>query len=235
MGLIGYHVVVSGPPFQRRRRSVAVAVWLMTAGALWPRPVSADIYVYKDADGVMHFSNVKRPGSRVYVRGKSRRKKRRSSLTPVMPADNSPARFARYDQTIREAATLYQIPEALIRAVIKVESNYDPRAVSVAGARGLMQIMPQTGLRMGVRDLFDPRRNILAGTRYLRVLANGFNGDLQLTVAGYNAGEGAVIRYGGIPPYRETQGYVVQVLAYYHRYRTMKDVALASRSLRRPR
>jgi soluble lytic murein transglycosylase-like protein len=89
--------------------------------------------------------------------------------------------------------------------------------------------MPQTGLRMGVRDLFDARRNIFGGTRYLRVLANGFNGDLQLTIAGYNAGEGAVLRYGGIPPYRETQNYVVQVLAYYHRYRTIKDVNLASR------
>ena len=110
----------------------------------------------------------------------------------------------------------------------KVESDYDPRAVSVAGARGLMQLMPATGLRMQVHDAFDPKSNILGGTRYLRVLANTFNGNLELTIAGYNAGEGAVIRYGGIPPYDETQMYVLKVLQYYHRYRTMNDVLRAS-------
>ena len=94
---------------------------------------------------------------------------------------------------IREAATLYQIPEELVRAVIKVESDYDPRAVSRVGAQGLMQLMPETAQRMQVKDSMDPRENILGGVRYLRVLANMFNGDLQLTVAGYNAGENAVV------------------------------------------
>ncbi|MEQ9323107.1 MAG: lytic transglycosylase domain-containing protein, partial [Polyangiaceae bacterium] len=106
--------------------------------------------------------------------------------------------------------------------------DYDPRAVSSAGAQGLMQLMPETALRMQIRDSFDPRLNIFAGTRYLRVLANHFNGDLELTVAGYNAGEGAVMRYGGIPPYEETQNYVLKVLYYYHRYRTLRDPMLAS-------
>jgi soluble lytic murein transglycosylase-like protein len=136
-----------------------------------------------------------------------------------MPRDASPERFARYDQHIREAAALYQIPVELVRAVIKVESDFDPRAVSPANARGLMQMIPETAERMMVQDSFDPRQNIFGGTRYLRVLANLFNGDIQLTLAGYNAGEGAVMRYGGIPPYAETQDYVARVLNYYRTYR----------------
>ena len=136
-----------------------------------------------------------------------------------MPHQNASATRSRFDEHIREAARLYHIPEALIRAVIKVESNFDPRAVSHANAHGLMQLIPPTAERMMVTDIFDPRQNILGGTRYLRVLANTFNGNLQLTIAGYNAGEGAVARYGGIPPYAETQAYVVKVLRYYQEYR----------------
>src|SRR5690606_33732774 len=107
------------------------------------------------------------------------------------------------------------------RAVIKVESDYDPRAVSRANARGLMQMIPETAERMMVTDVFDPRQNIFGGVRYLRVLANLFNGDIELTIAAYNAGEGAVMRYGGIPPYEETQGYVTKVLGYYRYYRSL--------------
>jgi soluble lytic murein transglycosylase-like protein len=124
-----------------------------------------------------------------------------------------------YDAYIREAASLYQIPEALVRAVIRVESNFDPRAISRANAQGLMQLIPATAERMLVTDPFDARQNVLGGTRYLRVLANLFNGNLQLTLAAYNAGEGAVIKYNGIPPYEETQAYVSKVLEYYDLYR----------------
>ena len=136
-----------------------------------------------------------------------------------MPRPGGAKRASRYDAHIREAAALYRIPAALIRAVIKVESNFDPRAVSPANAHGLMQMLPSTAERMMVTDIFDPRQSILGGTRYLRILANTFNGNLQLTIAGYNAGEGAVARYGGIPPYAETQHYVVKVMEYYQRYR----------------
>src|SRR4029077_18999062 len=108
-----------------------------------------------------------------------------------------------------------------------VESGYDAAAVSSVGARGLMQLMPDTAERMQVRDIFDPRENIFGGVRYLRILANLFNGDLQLTLAGYNAGEGAVTKYGGIPPYAETQDYVVRVLDYYQRYRASREIAIA--------
>ena len=175
---------------------------------------AADIYRSQGADGVISFSNTKAPGARLVARGSAKR------VSAVMPQDTSPERLSRYDEHIREAATLYQIPVALVRAVIKVESNFDPRAVSPANARGLMQLIPATAERMLVRDVFDPRENIYGGTRYLRVLANLFNGDIELTVAGYNAGEGAVMRYGGIPPYRETQDYVVRVLAHYRTYRS---------------
>jgi soluble lytic murein transglycosylase-like protein len=139
-----------------------------------------------------------------------------------MPSDTSPERFTRYDLYIRQAATLYQIPEELVRAVIKVESDFDPRALSPANAHGLMQLIPETAERMLVTDIYDPRQNIFGGVRYLRVLANLFNGDLELTLAGYNAGEAAVIRYRGIPPYEETRVYVARVLAYYRHYRAAR-------------
>jgi soluble lytic murein transglycosylase-like protein len=200
------------------------------AGILLPAHATADIYTYTDADGVVHFTNRKPGGGgfKLYLRSSDARSRAPRGASAVMPSDRAVERFTRYDRWIREAATLYQLPEALVRAVIKVESDYDPTAVSIAGARGLMQLMPETGLRMQVRDPFDPRTNIFGGTRYLRILANTFNGDLALTVAGYNAGEGAVARHGGIPPYQETQDYVLQVLRYYHRYRTIADVAVAS-------
>ncbi len=176
----------------------------------------ADIYRSVGDDGVISFSNDPGPGSQRVVKGQ---KKAAPRARTFMPGDTSPERYHRYDAHIREAATLYQIPEALIRAVIKVESNFDPRAVSPANAHGLMQLIPRTAERMMVRDIYDPRQNIFGGTRYLRVLANLFNGDLALTIAGYNAGENAVIRYGGIPPYAETEQYVVKVLAHYRNFR----------------
>jgi soluble lytic murein transglycosylase-like protein len=173
---------------------------------------SADIYRYVDSDGVIHFSNVNKKGQLVArngAKGPLRRVSARElSRTP-----------SHYDPFIREAASLYQIPEALVRAVIRVESNFDPRAVSRANAQGLMQLIPATAERMLVSDPFDARQNVLGGTRYLRVLANMFNGNLQLTLAAYNAGEGAVMRYRGIPPYEETQLYVTKVMQYYNLYR----------------
>lgn len=176
----------------------------------------ADIYKTVDEHGVVSFTNKpKARSSKLYAR------EVKAAVTPVMPSDDSPERFTRYDLHIRQAATLYQIPEELVRAVIKVESDFDPRAVSRANARGLMQLVPPTAERMMVTDVFDPRQNIFGGVRYLRVLANLFNGDLALTIAAYNAGENAVIRHGGIPPYEETQGYVTRVLAYYRHYRSV--------------
>jgi soluble lytic murein transglycosylase-like protein len=193
-------------------------------------PSLADIYSYVDRDGTVHFTNLPGADARYRLYMKSRDGHRRGGMA-VAPSDTSPERYNRYGDAIREAATLYQIPEELVRAVIKVESDYDPRAVSRVGAQGLMQLMPDTAQRMQVRDIKDPRENILGGVRYLRVLANMFNGNLQLTLAGYNAGENAVVKHGGIPPFDETEDYVVKVLAYYRRYRETRDVVAASGGL----
>jgi len=190
-------------------------------------PSFADIYSYVDSEGTTHFTNTPGGDARYRLYMRSRDGKRRGGMA-VAPSDASPERYNRYNSVIREAATLYQIPEELVRAVIRVESDYDPRAVSRVGAQGLMQLMPETAQRMQVRDILDPRENILGGVRYLRVLANMFNGNLQLTLAGYNAGENAVVKHGGIPPFDETEDYVVKVLAYYRRYRETRDVVTAS-------
>jgi soluble lytic murein transglycosylase-like protein len=176
----------------------------------------ADIYKTVGPDGVISFTNSAKKGGKLYARTDTPRPAVR------MPSDSSPGRHDRYDDHIRQAAALYQIPEELVRAVIKVESDFDPRAVSPANARGLMQLIPETADRMLVTDVFDPRQNIFGGVRYLRVLANLFNGDIELTLAGYNAGEGAVMRYGGIPPYPETVDYVKRVLGYYREYRAAR-------------
>ncbi|HTV17589.1 MAG TPA: lytic transglycosylase domain-containing protein [Polyangiaceae bacterium] len=192
--------------------ALGLAFWAQASDA------QADIYRYVDKDGVIHFSNVTKRGKLV---AKAKPSKGAPSVSGGSSAPSSdPAKTPdEYDAYIREAASLYQIPEALVRAVIRVESNFDPRAISRANAQGLMQLIPATAERMLCSDPFDARQNVLGGTRYLRVLANLFNGNLQLTLAAYNAGEGAVIKYNGIPPYEETQAYVSKVLEYYNLYR----------------
>lgn len=198
-----------------RLRTVHTAVLSAAAALTLAGASQADIYKTVGADGVISFTNTPKKGSKLVARAESR--------PPVrMPGDDSPERFSRYDAHIRQAAALYQIPEELVRAVIRVESDFDPRAVSPANARGLMQLIPATAERMLVTDVFDPRQNIFGGVRYLRVLANLFNGDIELTIAAYNAGENAVIRHGGIPPYPETVEYVKKVLANYRQYRATR-------------
>jgi soluble lytic murein transglycosylase-like protein len=196
-----------------------IVIAAVTASA---SPARADIYRYEDKDGVIHFSNVNKRG-KLYARDKGQRGAAAgapSAGSSIARSNSDPAKTPEeYDAFIREAASLYQIPEALVRAVIRVESNFDPRAISHANAQGLMQLIPATAERMLVTDPFDARQNVLGGTRYLRVLANLFNGNLQLTLAAYNAGENAVIRYRGIPPYEETQAYVTRVLSFYNLYR----------------
>ncbi len=199
-----------------RRRGGAGAALTLALGALTLSGQSqADIFKTVGPDGVISFTNTPKKGASLVVRTDTASKAR-------MPADGSAARFSRYDDHIRQAAILYQIPEELIRAVIRVESDFDPRAVSPANARGLMQLIPETAERMMVTDIFDPRQNIFGGVRYLRVLANLFNGDLQLTIAAYNAGENAVIRHGGIPPFPETTEYVKRVLSEYRTNRAAR-------------
>ncbi len=211
-------------PARMRLSTAGVA----TLAVLLSGTVRADIYSFVDSDGVAHFSNRASGDKRfkLYMRSSSGSTMRNTlSVSAHMPSDRSPERYQRYADWIREAATLYQIPVELVHAVIKVESDYDPQATSHMGAQGLMQLIPATATRMQVRDAFDPRENIFGGVRYLRVLANMFDGNLEHTVAGYNAGENNVVRFGGIPPFEETQDYVVKVLTYYRLFRTSPEWA----------
>ena len=145
---------------------------------------------------------------------------------PSRPADavaserRPPARLTplTYLPLIREAALVYQLPEALLYAVMIVESGFDAHAVSRKGAIGLMQLMPATALEMGVQDPYEPRQNVLGGARYLRVLTNQYDGDLVKTVAAYNAGPRAVNVHAGVPPFQETRRYVRRVLRNYYTY-----------------
>ena len=116
-----------------------------------------------------------------------------------------------YDHLIREAAEEHSVDAALIKAVMRTESSFDPFAVSPAGARGLMQLMPALAEEMGVADVFDPRQNIMGGAKYLRQLLDATNGNIPLTLASYNAGPGNVARYKGIPPFKETRDYVKRI------------------------
>lgn len=193
---------------------------------LWPIPTSADIYSYIDQDGTFHFTNIRRYGKsakkwkRIMKTGPGKAAYRRGrKVDRVPPQDRSPERYTKYDRHIKQAAALYHIPVALVRAVIQVESDFDPRVVSRAGAMGMMQLMPSVAKGMGVVDPFNARQNIFGGTRYLRILANRFAGDLVLTLASYHAGAGAVKKYRGIPPYQTTQKYVRWVLSRYYKYR----------------
>lgn len=155
-----------------------------------------------------------------------------ASPGPVLPVVLAPAApaptledptLSPFYPSIQQAASLYSLPIELLLAVIKVESNFNPQAVSKKGAQGLMQLMPSTAADLGVLDPFDPRQNILAGARYLRTLVNEFDGQVALAVAAYNAGARAVRRAQGIPPIAETQAYVPAVLAAYRGYQSAAE------------
>ncbi|RMG37185.1 MAG: lytic transglycosylase [Gammaproteobacteria bacterium] len=138
------------------------------------------------------------------------------SRCPTRPLGRhpDPELVARY---VRLLAPEYDLDPRLVLAVIRAESNFNPRARSPKGAIGLMQLMPQTAKRFGVGDIHDPLQNLLGGMAYLKWLTTHFGGDLQLVLAGYNAGENAVAQYNGVPPYRETRGYVRRIVREYNR------------------
>lgn len=169
----------------------------------------ADIYKYVDAEGVIHLTNVPTESNVPYVLVMKEKR-----VIIQLGGDVSS-----YDDLITRTSEKYKVDPALVKAVIKAESNFNHKAVSPVGAKGLMQLMPSTAAALQVKDSFHPENNIDGGVRYLRYLMNLFNGNLPLVLAAYNAGENAVIRYNySIPPYRETQTYVKRVLNYLDNY-----------------
>lgn len=183
-----------------------------------PSVSRADIYSFTDANGVTHFSNVPADGRYSLLIAAPIDE----SAAPAPPANgtrvNWLARSAQYDHAIRAAAKSSTIQPALVRAVIVVESGFNPRAVSKKGAVGLMQLRPSTAKRYGVKNIYDPEQNIRAGTRYLKDLLVRFDSNLELALAAYNAGEQAVEHYGRhVPPFPETVNYVPSVMRVYHK------------------
>lgn len=131
------------------------------------------------------------------------------------PMTSSPVQSpAEFDPIIKEASAKYGVPENIIRGIIKAESDFDPRSHSSAGAMGVMQLMPDTAKEMGVTDPWDIRQNIMGGTGYYAKMLKMFNGDHQMALAAFNAGPGNVKKYGGIPPFKETQNYVPKVMKF---------------------
>lgn len=190
-----------------------LGAWLTLPAAL-PSAKAADIYRCIDADGVVHFTNA--PTKDCFVRIIAVRPERN---TPESQPSGAQAGLVKYESLIAEAAARHEVEPALIKAVIRAESNFDPRAVSRKGAQGLMQLMPETASMYGITDPFEPRANIEAGVKHLKRLLEKYDGDLRLALAAYNAGEQAVERYGRrIPPFPETQGYVRAVLRHHEAY-----------------
>lgn len=180
-------------------------------GAALAAPGWTEIYTYVDENGVLHFSNA--PTSNRYQYAGP-------EIEDTIAYYRSPAMFDHY---IRDAASLHGLDFALVKAVVQVESNFNPNAVSDAGAIGLMQIMPANLSAFRLHDPYDPRANIMAGTRYLKSLLKKFNENLELSLAAYNAGPATVERYNGIPPYPETRKYVKRVMAYYARFKNTNN------------
>jgi hypothetical protein len=196
-------------------QGAVIASWLLTPGGL-----QAEIYQYISPNGTISLTNVPSDGRYRKIEVESARFHSVLSEHELEPL-------------IKRHSSQQQLHPALIRAVIKAESNFDPRAVSRAGAIGLMQLMPQTAVRLDVRDMFDPDENVGGGAKYLRQLLDRFHGNLPLALAAYNAGENIVDRYQSLPPIDETRQYVRKVLRYYRTF-LVRDGVITERPVTRP-
>ncbi len=191
------------------------AMAIAAAGMFWVSAAAANIYSFKDENGVTHFSNLPHLDKRykLVYRIPNSWQTRPNAWTPSFPKSVDIGKLV---PIIDNAAKTHGVDPRLVHAVIRAESGYNERALSNKGAVGLMQLIPATAERMGVKNIYDPIENIFGGTKYLAFLLNMFNGNVELALAGYNAGENAVIRHGHrIPPFAETQAYVPKVLSFY--------------------
>jgi hypothetical protein len=207
-------------PMRRQNLIAAFSLALPSLMVMYSGAAGADVYGFVEGGRVSVVISDSPPADPRYMLYK------KGTVDPsnAMPDEPSGAERpepAKYRSHILAAARATKVDAALIRAVISVESGYNPSARSSAGAVGLMQLMPETARRYGVKDRLDPAQNINGGARYLRDLKVMFDGDLKLVLAAYNAGEEAVMKYGRrIPPFRETEAYIPKVLNHYRKFRT---------------
>ncbi len=208
------------------RRHTLIGFTALLLLGLPVRKAAADIFQYTDDQGVIHFSNVdagkgkksyrikrEMPAASESARGSQAFPSRRSS----MAESASPVRIPpEYVDIINQACDRHGVDPALVHAIVKVESGFNPYALSRKGAMGLMQLMPQTAVDMNVHNSFSPTENIDGGVKYLRYLIDRYEGNLSLALAAYNSGETAVKKWGTVPPFRETQQYVQRILKLYN-------------------
>lgn len=195
-------------PGSRTCNRIWLKMALFVALTFFVIPVAlADIYVYIDHEGTLHFTNT--PTSKQY---KVYMRETFQKPTPIF-------QMTSYDDVISEAARRHGLSSSLIKALIHVESYFNPKAVSKKGAVGLMQIMPENLQALNISDPFDPWENIMGGTSYLKSMLERFRGELPLALAAYNAGPTVVERYKDIPPYPETMAYVEKVMRFFRHYK----------------
>ena len=196
--------------------------------AVLPVSAGAALYTFVDQQGVTHYTNVPADGRARLKAGapvqsiQQRHKKashRRFNNHPVIAGDQRKTSTNSLHGHINRAAAIYKVDASLIRAIIKAESNFNPRAISSQGAQGLMQLMPGTAKDLDVADPFDARQNIDGGTRYFRRMLDSYHGNIELSLAAYNAGPGRVKPFGKIPRIPETRAYVTKVMRYYDAYK----------------
>lgn len=188
------------------RTSVILSGFFMMVALV--EPVRADVYMFKDKQGVLTFTNVPNHTGYKRILRESGASLGGGNLTSTA-----------FDDLISSASGRYNVDPDLIRAVIKTESDFNTNARSNKGAMGLMQLMPDTARMHNVSDAYNPNENVEGGVRHLRMLLERYQGNLELSLAAYNAGAGAVEKHGGIPPYNETREYVRKVLRFYDSFR----------------